>query len=67
MNTDALKSIAGKAALVLGTHLATRYHISGETISAVTADVATVAAGVYGVYSHWGMKKVPETTESKHA
>jgi hypothetical protein len=61
MNSDAIKSLLVKAALVAGTHLATRYHISGDQVTAITADVGTAAAAIYAIYDHWGMKKVPAT------
>lgn len=32
--------------------IASRYHLSGEQVAAITADFGTVAAIAYGVWSH---------------
>jgi hypothetical protein len=61
MNADEIKSLAVKVALVIFSSLAAKYHISGDTVTAIASDVADLAVLGYGIYDHWNQKKVPET------
>lgn len=60
MNRDEVKSLAVKVGLVVFSGLASKYHISGQTVAAIISDVADLGFLVYGVYDHWNMRKVPE-------
>lgn len=66
MNGDELKSnITRGAGIALG-WAAGRYHLSTDTIGLIMSDVSYAGAVVafgYGLFSHWNMKKVPETAK----
>ena len=59
MNSDSLQSIATKLVIAIATSVATKYHLDGSLVPAISADVVDLAALAYGVYSHWNMVKVP--------
>lgn len=61
MNPDEIKSLLIKIGVLVLTSIATKYHISGDTVTAVVTDLADVAVLGYGIYDHWNEKKVPET------
>lgn len=60
MNQDEIKSLAVKILLMVLSPLAAKLHIDGNTGYAIVSDVADLAVLAYGIYSHRGMKKVPE-------
>lgn len=63
MNSDAIKSNITRAAGIVLAWAAGRYHLSPDQVGAMMSDVGYVgsaAAFGYGVYQHFGMKKVPE-------
>lgn len=62
MNSDEIKSLAIKMFIMAITPIATKYHIDGNWVPAVAADVADLIVLGYGVYRHWNMKTVPETS-----
>lgn len=59
MNQDAVKANVTRLAVGVLGFLAGRYHLSGDEILAYSADIGTIVAFLYGVYSHWNMVKVP--------
>lgn len=63
MNSDEIKSLVVKILLVVFSSLAAKYHISGDTVTAIASDVADLAVVSYGIYDHWNMKKVAETAK----
>ena len=63
MNSDEIKSLVVKILLVVFSSLAAKYHISGDTVTAVASDVADLGVIGYGIYDHWNMKKVAETAK----
>ena len=65
MNSDEIKSLVVKILLVVFSSLAAKYHISGDTVTAVASDVADLGVIGYGIYDHWNMKKVAETREGR--
>ena len=60
MNSDEIKSLIVKVLLVILSPLAAKFHTDGNTVSAIVTDLADAGILIYGVYSHWNMKKVPE-------
>lgn len=60
MNADEVKSNVTRLAIGGLGFLAGRYHLSGEQVAAIASDAGMAAAFLFGVYQHWGMKKVPE-------
>ena len=61
MNGDEINSLVTKLVLTgmsawLGTSVATQ-----SQDQAIAAGAGALAAMIWGVYSHWNMKKVPET------
>lgn len=65
MNPDETKSVITKVLLVLLTSLSTSMHLSESagTLATAASDIADLAVLFYGIYSHRGMKKVPETAK----
>jgi hypothetical protein len=60
MNSDEIGSFVRKLMLIGLTALATRLHMSDTTwVVAAATDLADLTVLGWGVYSHWGMKKVP--------
>ena len=68
MNADEIKSSITRAAGIVLAWAAGRYHLSADQVGAITSDIGYIgsaAAFAYGLYSHWNMKKVPETATVK--
>ena len=63
MNKDEITSLAVKILLMVLTPVAVQHHISGDNVTAFVTDLVDAAVLAYGVYSHWNMKKVPETAQ----
>ena len=61
MNNDEIQSLVTKIIISLFSGLAAKYGIDGNLLATGAAAVGTLAAIGFGVYSHWNMKKVPET------
>jgi hypothetical protein len=63
MNSDAMKSLAIKVAVMILTALATQLHISGGAgdITALATDLVDAGFLIYGVYRSYGMKIVPHS------
>lgn len=62
MNQDEIESLIVKILLMILAPLATKYHIDGNLLPAICADLASLAVLGYGIYAHWNMKKVPENS-----
>ena len=62
MNPDEIKSLAVKVTLIALTALATSLHqnLGADNAAAIATDIVDLGALIYGVYLHWGMKKVPQ-------
>ena len=62
MNSDEIKSLAVKLAIMGLTALATSLHqnFGADSITAIATDIVDLGALAYGVFIHWNMKKVPE-------
>lgn len=67
MNSDEIKSLAVKIALVVLSPLAAKYHISGDTVTAIVIDLVDAGVLAYGIYDHWNMVKVPEKVADQQA
>ena len=61
MNKDEVVSLVTKILLMVLTPIAVQHHVSGDNVTAFVTDGVDMAVLAYGVYSHWNMKKVPET------
>lgn len=63
MNSDAMKSLAIKVAVMILTALATQLHVSGGAgdITALATDLVDAGFLIYGVYRSYGMKIVPHS------
>jgi hypothetical protein len=63
MNSDAMKSLAIKVAVMILTSIATRLHISGGAgdITALATDLVDAGFLLYGVYRSYGMKIEPHS------
>ena len=62
MTQDMLKSIASKVAIAGGSWIASRYHLSGDQVSAILTDAGTVAAAAYGIYHTYTLSTAKEAT-----
>lgn len=60
MNSSEIQSLIVKILLMVLSPVAAKYHVDGNLVPAIAADVADLLVLAYGVYSHWNMKKVPE-------
>lgn len=47
-----IKPIAAYAVGIVLAHVAARYHLSGDQVTAITADIGTAAAVVAGLFVH---------------
>lgn len=68
MNDSQKAAITHAAGIALG-WLAARYSLSPAQYAAIASDLSYVGAAVawcYGVYAHYGMKKVPVTSTAIH-
>jgi uncharacterized membrane protein YebE (DUF533 family) len=63
MNSDEIESIIVKAIIAAGTAWATKHGVTvdGSALQMFAGGVVAAGAGAYGVYRHWGMKKVPQS------
>ena len=63
MNNDEIKSLAIKLGVMGLSALAAALHqnLGAGSATAIATDVADLVVLGIGVYSHWNMKKVPET------
>jgi uncharacterized membrane protein YebE (DUF533 family) len=63
MNSDEIESIIVKAIIAAGTAWATKHGVTvdGSALQMLAGGIVAAGAGAYGVYRHWGMKKVPES------
>lgn len=65
MNADEIKSNTTRAASIVLAWAAGRYHLDPTQVGAMMSDVGyvgSVGAFFYGMYQHFGMKKVPEAS-----
>lgn len=64
MNSDELKSLGIKVAIMLLTSLATALHqdLGATDASAIATDLVDLGFLAYGIYDHWNQKKVPENS-----
>jgi len=64
MNSDEIKSLIVKVLIMVLTSVATAMHLTPDASSIATAaaDIADLGVLAYGVYIHWNMRKVPETS-----
>ena len=63
MNTDEVMSLVRKVLLVGLTSLATRLHMEDVSwVLPVSTDLADLGVIAWGMYAHWGMKKVPDNS-----
>ena len=62
MNSDEIQSLIVKLLLMILTPIATKYHIDGNLVPAIAADVASLVVLGYGIFAHWNMKKVPQNS-----
>ena len=63
MNQDEIGSLIRKILIMALSALGTKLHIDDATTAALATDLANVIVIGWGVYAHWGMKKVPETAK----
>ncbi|MDE2020576.1 MAG: hypothetical protein KGJ13_09595 [Patescibacteria group bacterium] len=68
MNKDELKNLLSIISAVVGGYLTQRGLASHEQVTQAASDISTIAPAIvslcgigYSIYSHWNMKKVPET------
>ena len=61
MNSEAVGSLIRKILISVLSALAAKYHLDNNTAVAIATDLADLAVIGWGVWAHWGMKKVPET------
>lgn len=59
--SDATESLLIKVIIALATAWATKNGVTvdGDSLQMLAAGLVGTAAGAYGIYRHWGMKKVP--------
>ena len=69
MNSDEIQSAVTKIVISILTWVAARY-LPPDLSASLTAFLPTIAAGLgalaafaFAVYTHWNMKKVPETAK----
>lgn len=62
MNKDEIVSLIVKILLMVLSPIAVKYHLDGNTMSAIAADIADAAVLGFSIWSHWNQKKVPETS-----
>lgn len=64
MNSDEIESIVVKAIIAGGSIWATKhgYTVDGSALQMFAGGIAAAGAGAWGIYRHWGMKKVPEAS-----
>ena len=60
MNPDEINALVTKIAAMVFTSWGTAAGINGANEQALAAGLGALAAVVWGIYSHWNMKKVPE-------
>lgn len=51
------KGVAGYAATAALTWAASRYHLTGEQVTAITMDLGAIAAAAAGIYAHTAAAK----------
>jgi hypothetical protein len=63
VNSDEIESIIVKAIIAAGTAWATKHGVTvdGSSLQMFAGGIVAAGAGAWGVYRHWGMKKVPQT------
>lgn len=67
MNGDEIASLARKVLIMVLSAIATKYHIEGNAVNAVAADLVDLGVIAWGVYAHWNMRKVPEKVVGQQA